>query len=761
VPAPPVLSLTTSQFASGYFYAMLFVMNTFKNILKWGMWSAIFAIPFIPLYVANGMFFPYISGKNFLFRVLVEIAFGLWVALAIVDKDYRPKRSWLMVSFFIFALVMAIADLFGTNQLKSIWSNYERMEGLVATLHTLALFVVLGFALSEKVWRALVWTSFGAASIIGFIALGQLTGPNARVDATLGNSTYLGGYMLVHIFLVLYFILRRIHLGTKTIEEKSAIGGYSLLAFFFAMVMYFTGTRGSLLGFLGGMVVVAIIIAIKEKEHKAVRKTAIGLLVIIVLLVAFLASVRGTEFAKNRPLIDRFSAIATLDLKAYAESAGFARITLWNMAWQGVKEKPLLGWGQDNFPYVFAKYYDPKMYSQEQWFDRTHNVFFDWLIAGGFLGLISYLAIFGVALWMLWKRKEFAIWEKAVFSGLIVSYFIHNFFVFDNLTSYILIAIVLAYIHIKSSTDIPAFVNAKMDMEKLTAYSYIALILIPVALWTINVNGYFANKALLQTLMISQNSKTTPDMIMNSFKEALSYNSFGNKEIREQILSTAPRFMTTSVPQEKRVEWYNFAVSESQKQFEQDKDPRTLIILGGFYASLGSYDSAIETFEQANELFPNKPTLMVTLARIYSANKNNIKAKEILNKVIVMVPEYGEAKVALAEILVKDGDLKSAKELLKENSTITYLQVSENIMQTFAEKGDWNFVADMFKVRILNMGADLTYENNMSLVVAFLKANRREEAILELNTIKTRFPDKATTTDAQIKIVENGGSIAR
>ncbi len=740
---------------------MLFAMNTFKNILKWGMWGAIFAIPFIPLYVSTSMFFPYISGKNFLFRVLVEIAFGLWVALAILDKQYRPKRSCLILAFSVFALVIAIADYFGVNQLKSIWSNYERMEGLATTLHILAFFVILASALSEKMWRNLVWVSFGAATIVGFIALGQVGKTAGRVDATLGNSTYLGGYMLVHLFLILYFILRRINLGVKVIEEKGIVAWYSILAIFFAMVMYFTGTRGSLLGFIGGLIVVAVILAIGEKKHKAVRKTAIGLLVLVVLLVAFLASVRGTEYAKSHPIIDRFSAIATLDLKSYAESAGFARFTLWSIAWQGVKERPLLGWGQDNFPYVFAKYYDPKMYAQEQWFDRTHNVFFDWLIAGGFLGLISYLAIFAVAIGLLWKKKEFVLWEKAVFSGLITAYFIHNFFVFDNLTSYILIAIVLSYIHIKVAKDIPAFANAKMDMEKLTAYSYIPLILIPIMLWTINANGYFTNKALLQTLMVAQDPKATPDLVLKGFKDAISYNSFGNKEAREQILSTAPRFMTASVPQEKRVEWYKFAESEAQKQFAQDNDPRTLIILGGFYASFGQFESAIQVFEEANKLFPNKPTMLVTLARIYSANKNDVKAKEILNKVIEMVPDFADSKVVLAEILVKEGDLKSAKELLMKNATSTYPSVSENIMQAFAKNEDWNFTADMLKVRIPNLGSDLTYENNISLVVAYMKANRRDEALSELGTIKTRFPDKATTTDAQIQILKSGGDFTR
>jgi thioredoxin-like negative regulator of GroEL len=126
-----------------------------------------------------------------------------------------------------------------------------------------------------------------------------------------------------------------------------------------------------------------------------------------------------------------------------------------------------------------------------------------------------------------------------------------------------------------------------------------------------------------------------------------------------------------------------------------------------------------------------------------------------------MVPEYGEARVALVEILVKEGDLKSAKEILTQNSTSTYPAVSENIMQAFANNGDWNFVADMFKVRVLTMGQNLTYENNVSLVVAYLKADRREEALAELDVIKARFPEKATTTDGQIQILKNGGNFAR
>lgn len=748
-------------------------MNTFKNTLRYGLLACLFAVPFVPLYVANDMFFPYITGKNFLFRFLVEIAFFLWAGLAIMDRGYRPKRSWLLGIFVIFGGIMTIADFFGVNALKSVWSNYERMEGLVTVLHLLAYFTVLACALNEKLWRWVVWTSFAVASLVGIMALGQLGAPGARVDATLGNSTYLGGYMLVHIFLVLYFLLRRVDISVEEVEEQWVVWWYVLLGLFYTLVMYFTGTRGSLLGFIGGMFVVALILAIKEKEHPVIRKISIGLIVAVFLLIASLGAVRGTNFAKSHPLVDRFSAIVTFDLKGYAESAGFARFTLWKMAWQGVKERPLLGWGQDNFTYVFAKYYDPKMYTQEAWFDRTHNVFFDWLIAGGFLGLISYLSIFIVALWLVWKRKEFAVWEKAVLTGLIVAYFIHNFFVFDNLTSYILIAIVLSLVHIKTA-QVPFFAEEEIvkngkkknstddDMERLAMWAAIPLILMPFVIWYVNGDGYRANKSVLMALVYAQSPQVTSSTVLKEFKTALSYNSFGNKEIREQLVSVAPRYMNKNVSEAERVEWFKLAVTEQQNQYNQDHDARALIILGGFYAQLGDYNDAISALEEANKIFPNKPPTLLTLARIYSANKNFTKAEEILKDLLKLVPDYAEARVTLAEIKMSGGDLKSAKNILIQNSTSTYPVISANILQKFAESGDWNFVADIMKVQVGNMPAgQVDYNTDISLVGAYVKSGRNTEALQELEAIKTRFPEHATTTDAQINAVKNGGAIVR
>ena len=75
------------------------------------------------------------------------------------------------------------------------------------------------------------------------------------------------------------------------------------------------------------------------------------------------------------------------------------------MAIKGFKEKPILGWGQEGFNYVFNKYYDPALYPYEPWYDRAHNAFLDWLMAGGLPAFLLYLALFVTAIVALWRSS--------------------------------------------------------------------------------------------------------------------------------------------------------------------------------------------------------------------------------------------------------------------------------------------------------------------------------------------------------------------
>src|SRR3989338_618565 len=196
-------------------------MTVGEKALRWFTIAGVFALPLVPFIVSYTMFFPYITGKNFTFRILVELMAGGYIALAACLPQYRPRRSLLLLAFAIFVLIIGIADAQGAMPFKSFWSNYERMEGWVTLLHLLVYLVVVASVMSaEKLWQRLwAWSLsisaffslIGFAQIVGWLPLGQGGGAglSGRIDVTFGNPIYLGVYMLFHVFLAALFWAQR------------------------------------------------------------------------------------------------------------------------------------------------------------------------------------------------------------------------------------------------------------------------------------------------------------------------------------------------------------------------------------------------------------------------------------------------------------------------------------------------------------------------------------------------------------------------
>ena len=113
-----------------------------QKILRNIVYVCLAVIPFVAWYVSDGrflefqgngldfnLFFPFITGKNILFRLFVEIAFVAWAALAFHYEAYRPKWTLLVKVYAIFIGVLFVADIFGVDTTRSFFSNFERMEG--------------------------------------------------------------------------------------------------------------------------------------------------------------------------------------------------------------------------------------------------------------------------------------------------------------------------------------------------------------------------------------------------------------------------------------------------------------------------------------------------------------------------------------------------------------------------------------------------------------------------------------------------------
>lgn len=740
--------------------------KTINTILKYSVYIGLLLVLFVPMVVNQSMFFLYITGKAYAFRILVEVIFALWLILAFRDRSYIPRRSWIFGAVSIFTLIVLVADLSGVEPMRSIWSNYERMEGFIWIAHLFLYFIsaagIMGHgdvAEKKKLWAIVAHVSLFVSLIVGIHGLGQLSGKPAdfRIDSYLGNSTYLGVYALVHFFIALYFWMKNAYRMNEP-RFMMRLVGYSAIALFSLRVMYQTGTRGSLVGFVAGLGVVALMIAIFDRAHRVMRNTGIGILVLVIVTVLSLGAAKNTDFVTSHPLLARFSALATFDVKGVFEKEGHARMILWGIAYQGFLDHPVLGWGQDNFGYVFAKHYDPRMYDQESWFDRTHNVILDWLIAGGLLGLLSYLSLFVAVLYLLWK-KDFELYEKTVITGLLVAYFVHNLFVFDNLSSYILFFSLLVYVH--SMTAEKALIpGSDVDSDKplfsLDAVNYIVTPIIVVvfasAMYFVNASGIKANFILIDALTSCSQGKFID--AEKQFRDTLDYVTYdGLAETREQLLFCAgSAYKDQSLPLDVKKAWITDAMNAVEDQSKATpNDSRSLLLAGSFFKSLEQYDLAVPYLARSIASAPGKQQGMTLLGLIYLNAGQVDKGLDLFAQMHASLPDNKDLSVQYASALIFVGKEAEAEKLFGATSSV---MTDDQIIRTYESKKMPEKVLEIYRIRAAAAPDDVKAAILPGLF--YLRNGDKESAIIEFRALKTKFPNYAKDLDTIIELVKAG-----
>ncbi len=640
-----------------------------KDILKYSIWAGLYAVLIVPFIVVDNMFFPYITGKAFAFRIIVEIILGLWLILIMKDEEFRPKFSWVFASAGVLTFVLLLADIMAVAPFKAFWSNNERMEGWVTIVHLFAYLLVLGSMLNkEKLWSFFLRANVAFGLVMAISSLAEGAKDNiTRVAGPLGNPIYIGVYFLFIFFFALILLYRDVlsknlltWLNFKKVFSNVLLYVYLISAGLSLYITYRT-SRGVLLGAIGGIFVAAILIAIFEKEKKVVKQISLGVIVAVIAVVVVFLSVRDTQFVKSNPTLSRLAEVS------WSNVNGQARQYVWPMAIKGFEEKPIFGWGQDGFNYVFNKYYDPRMYGQEQWFDRAHNAPLDFLVAGGILGLLAYLSLFGSALYLLWFRKNrLDITERAIISGLLIGYLFQALFVFDNLISYVMFFIALAYIHSNTTNDSVETISKKKEVEdKAEGYiigfvknsEYQNYILIPIVtiltvigVWWINIPAMSANTTLIEALRLGQGGRLSASF--DAFKQALSYHSLADSEIREQLISITPSIVQSSqVDNKTKQDFVDLTASELEKQIARvPQDARYYILMGSFLNSIGNYDKALPVVRKAIELSPKKQTMRFELVQTLLALGKKDEALAEAKSAYELDINYDQARAVYEEV---------------------------------------------------------------------------------------------------------------
>ncbi|MEI8327959.1 MAG: O-antigen ligase family protein [Candidatus Taylorbacteria bacterium] len=721
-----------------------------KKITQYVSVVALFLVPIFPLIVANSFFFPFITGKAFYFRIMVEIAFAAWVILAFLDAKYRPKFTTLNFAVTLFAVIILLADLLGVNPVRSMWSNFERMEGWITVIHLWAFYMtassIFGAGLEgKKIWHRWLNFSIAIATVIALYGVGQLFGwfaihqSAARLDATIGNSAYLGIYIVIHMFIVafMYFAVRAQEFKGRSFLQWA----YPALFILFTIVVLETQTRAAVIGLVAGLVLSLLLYSIfaRGESMKSRRISGAIFIGIILLGIIFYAERKQPIFA-NSPV---FSRLTNISLNSFQNEG---RASIWPMAIKGGLERPILGWGQENFNYIFNANYAPKMFGQEQWFDRAHSVFIDWFVASGFVGLIAYIALYILALIMIWK-SDISVAKKSVLTGLIAAYGVNNLAVFDSLASYVFFFAILALVNsFKAGKEIKVFGSSPVRTDAVEyIVAPIVIVIFVGVVYMFNVRPIQANVHLISALTACGSGKPDTEL----FVQALGVNTYvANQEIREQLLQCAGQVIASpQVPNQLKQNFYMLTAAEIDAQIKATpKDTRVYLLGGSFYNDIGATGQAISLLEKAHELSPTKQSVSIALANDYLGAKKTTEALELLKQAYESATQNFSAKFSYAVGLVLSGKEAEAR-LIFDNDPKIFM--TTQIANVYASLKQYAKSIDIYQKLVASSTSDINLRASMAQVQ--YQAGMKSEAIATLSSIGKEFPEYKTQIDAAIK----------
>ncbi len=651
---------------------MLHTMN-YTKWLRYVLIGGLFLSLLIPFIIANGglfpnMFFPFITGKNFAFRILTELMLGAYVLLALREPRYRPRFSWVFAALCGFVLWAGIATIFSVDPVKSFWSNFERMEGYVTVLHLLAYFFIASAVLTaDKLWTPFFRASVAASVAMSGYGLLQLVGKigidqgSTRLDGTLGNAIYLAVYMLFNIFFALILLYR-------DRDNKTLRWLYAAAIALDAFVLFGTETRGTILGLVGGLAVACLYLVYelrRDARWDRLRRAALGGLAALVIIVGGFIAVKNTSFVQHSPALGRLASIS------FEDQTTKARFMIWHMAWDGFKDKPVFGWGQENFNFVFNKYYNPGMYGQEQWFDRAHDAFLDWLTAAGAPGFLLFLSLFAAAGAAIWRSRELEVPERALLLGLLAGFAFHELFVFDNIVSNLQFFALLALAHGLSQREVPArvWLARPLSEQGMSIAAPIVIAAVLAGAWWFNAGG-IANAQTLITAIETVNPQTGgPADLQNNlaaFKTVLAGAPLGRQEAVEQLLQFAPQVAQSNASPALKQDFYATAVSAIEAMTaERRGDARLELFFGSFLDQFGQYAEGLKHLELAHQASPAKQQILFEMGvNNLLRSGNSAQALEVLGEAYNLDTEYDAARLYYAMALYENGRSADADALI-------------------------------------------------------------------------------------------------
>lgn len=551
-------------------------------------------------------------------------------------------------------------------------------------------------------------------------------------------------------------------------DKKYVVTSLLAVTFLFqGFLLYHTQTRGALLGFAAGLGLIAVASLFSGMDKK-IKMASAGFLVLLVLSPFMLIGAKDTSFVQNNGTLRRLATISLTDLTTES------RLLTWEASWKGWSETPknfLIGVGPEHYYYAFNKYFPVEIYKDagsRVWFDRAHNIIFDTGVTTGIVGLAAYLAILGFAAWYLYQvfRKQRGASGSMIMLGLLAAYFIQNIFVFDTMSSEIMLYLTLGfiaflYLHNNSTEE----ESEPQPMTPTARYIYLGglVAVLAIGVFVINVQTLKANSYVFSAAVNYPGNNYNAERF-DFYKKSIEESNVGRFEARQQLANHVSAFArsTDSLTPAQR-EMVDYAIAELEKSVaEEPQNIRHVLWLSSLYNSVARFipeapQKGLKLVEDSIPLSPTRPQVYFELGQAYAFSGDNDEAIAQFEKAVALKPDVVDSHVNLLTMLIVTENLERANDQLQmmidELNWKPRLEDYDRIVDAYARVSNFRDAAQIQEMAVIDYPSAAEYAQLAAIYATFGENEKAIEATqraIELN------PGFASEAEIFIRELEAG-----
>jgi tetratricopeptide (TPR) repeat protein len=517
-------------------------------------------------------------------------------------------------------------------------------------------------------------------------------------------------FLLHGIILIWFFLRRTIWAGT---------GLLIFLCLYFLFWMNQSQTRGTLAGLAGSLALFSIFYLFWNTGRR--MKWAAGILILFVVTLPFSA-------------VTKLRRIYHATLARLANTTlGESRFLAWKAALDGIIDRPLLGWGPENYRNVFDLHAPTNLFSRyesEYWFDRAHNQILDVGTTTGLLGLGTYVGfyilVFGFLISHWFRTRDMA--NGFLLAALLIAYQIQGLFTFDTLNTDVILFLVLAFIIYLSGNTKPGVPDWSMKQMRLPISWQGRLIIasatgILFSAYICTVHRPFRSNLLLQSAIDRQKalSQQSPTKLSNSVKfptvfEAADYSTTGRYEFVRLLrvmptVANAPESRSTS----------DFKLPELlllEILFVKNRlvcvIPLLAMILDGVRQVIAASDPVLVNslternlllLQKMEHLAPTRPQVLLEQAQSLVSLNRLDDAIAVIEKVVALNFEKREPYIDLVVLYILAGRYSEAERQWQKIKSLSFPLTEsdyERVIGLYVSKKQFAAVIALYKAFELN-----------------------------------------------------------